>query len=344
MSNINEIKNEKLENEIEKLKNKNRILSKKLDVLYNVVEVSNYINSFIVQENLVQVINDMIIGILGVKYSTIYLIENDNLIIKATNHTFQKNNIYEKYYKYMNNGQAYIINTEKSFDKKEEINSVMGIPIKLGDNLIGYIIGEHSHYGFFNEEHKIFMNTVANQVAIAIENSYLYRELDFVAKTDPLMKIYNRRNFFNIVEERISSGNIKKYSIVMIDLDNFKKVNDTLGHQFGDKVLVETIDIVKKYLKQTDVIARYGGEEIILYIEDFKDEKSAFDRIDEIRVAIQGNCISDEENSIYITASLGMSFSTETFKALSDVIKIADTMLYKAKYSGKNRVVSSYIE
>ena len=63
MSNINEIKNEKLENEIEKLKNKNRILSKKLDVLYNVVEVSNYINSFIVQENLVQVINDMIIGI-----------------------------------------------------------------------------------------------------------------------------------------------------------------------------------------------------------------------------------------------------------------------------------------
>ena len=336
-----ESQNEVLLKEIVKLKENNSQLSKRLDILYNVIEVSNYINSFVIHESLVQVINDMIIGILGVKYSTIYLMENHNLVVKSTNSITNQQVIYDRYYTYMIEGHVYMENRKIDFDNENGIKSIIGIPIKLGDKLIGYIVGEHTHYNFFNDEHKTFMNTVANQVAIVIENSHLYKEIDIAAKTDPLMKIYNRRTFFNMVGERITKLENEKYAIVMIDLDNFKKVNDSLGHQFGDKVLLETANIIKKKLLPTDILARYGGEEIILYIENISDVNETLQRIDKIRCDIQRNCISDDENSLYITISLGVGFSDYSGNNLTDVIKRADDMLYKAKHDGKNRVISS---
>lgn len=330
-------------NEIDALRSENTALGRKLAVLYNVVEISTYINSFISQDNIIQLINDMIIGILGVKYSTIYLTENNELKIKATNAENEVNTLDIESLNYIDKGQAFIINSKESLSNcvNDEIYSRMGIPIKVGERVIGYIIGEHTHYEYFNDDHKMFIGAVANHVAIALENAVLYRKLEQFAKLDPLLSIYNRRTFFELVEEKLQSKVNNDFAIVMIDLDNFKSVNDTLGHQVGDEVLRQTARILRTSICENDILGRYGGEEIIIYIDDVSKPYDVFEKIDSIREAIENNKIKLGSEFINITASFGLSFSYDKIHDLKKIIKEADGLLYKAKYNGKNRVASS---
>lgn len=324
------------------LEEEKKQLGRSLDMLYNVVEISNYINSFISKDNLIQLINDMIIGVLGATNSTIYLIENGELNVKATNAFYSSDGLSEDIINIMKEGEIYINNSPHplSHCSISSIHSQMGIPIKVGDKLIGYVVVEHTHYEFFNQEHKIFVNTIANQIGIAIENSILYRKLEIYAKMDPLMGIYNRRTFFEIVEKEISRSKKKhKYAIVMMDLDNFKNINDTLGHQFGDEVLIQVANVLKGALTKEDVIGRYGGEEIIIFVPDASDLNKVFNKIDNIREIISINKIIKDEVTKSVTSSFGIGFALNENTGLNEVIEEADQMLYKAKNNGKNRVV-----
>lgn len=324
------------------LEEEKKQLEMSLAMLYNVVEISNYINSFISKENLIQLINDMIIGVLGATHSTIYLVENGRLNVKVTNVAYDNNDLSVGTINLMKAGEMYIDNSTEPLDYcvLNSIHSRMGIPIKVGDKLIGYVVVEHTHYKFFNEDHKIFVNTIANQIGIAIENSILYRKLEVYAKMDPLMGIYNRRSFFEIAEKEIKTCK-NNYAIVMMDLDNFKIINDTLGHQFGDEVLIEISNIVKNNLINGDIIGRYGGEEIIIFVSDGKDVKKVYERIDNVRKIISNTEIVKDEISKSVTSSFGISFSFDR-NSLNKVIEEADEMLYRAKHNGKNRVVCAY--
>ena len=188
---------------IEKLEKENKDLEKSLDALSNIVQVSNYVNSFLSSENLIPMINDMIVGILGVKYCTIYILENNNLVIKATNTSEGENRLSEKCKRNMEkritfitncNEETYICEGEKPDYNK--IYSRMGVPIRIRDNFIGYIIVDHTHNEYFTEENEKFVNAISNQIAIAIENSILYTEIKNASKYDPLIGIYNRKTFF----------------------------------------------------------------------------------------------------------------------------------------------------
>ncbi|WP_322413605.1 GGDEF domain-containing protein, partial [Clostridium perfringens] len=123
----------------------------------------------------------------------------------------------------------------------------------------------------------------------------------------------------------------------MIDLDNFKRVNDTLGHQFGDKVLIETANIIRDRLYQQDIIARYGGEEIILYIDCMNDTEGVYERIDKIRKAVSENFVLKEGIVRNVTASFGVGFYPYDGETLEEVINCADKYLYNAKHAGKNK-------
>lgn len=330
---------------IRNLEEEKKQLGRSLAMLYNVVEISNYINSFISKENLIQLINDMIIGVLGATHSTIYLVENGKLNVKATNVVHENNVLSEDIISMMKDGEIHLTNSINPLSEcaVNSIHSRMGIPIKVGDKLIGYVVAEHTHYEFFSEDHKIFVNTIANQIGIAIENSILYRKLQVYAKMDPLMGVYNRRSFFEIVEEKISRNkNTNKYAIVMMDLDNFKIINDTLGHQFGDEVLIHISSILKNSLAKEEVIGRYGGEEIIIFVPDGSDFNKVFNKINKIREVISTNKIKKDNIVKGVTSSFGIGFALNKNRNLSEVIKEADEMLYKAKNNGKNRVVCNY--
>ncbi|MGL5087207.1 MAG: sensor domain-containing diguanylate cyclase [Clostridium sp.] len=338
------------EDTILELTNENKQLEKSLDALTNIVQVSNYVNSFLSSENLMPRINDMVVGILGVQYCTIYILEKGEWIIKATNVSDENNILSQECKINMEKRITFIINSNNResiyVDKKhkgEEIYSRMGVPIKIRDNFIGYIIVDHTHNQCFTEENEKFVKAISNQIAIAIENSILYNEIKNATKYDPLIGIYNRKTFFEIIDKKIKEDKEKKYAIIMIDLDNFKRVNDTLGHQFGDSVLIETGKLISDKLILGDIIARYGGEEIIVYINEADDENDVFRRMEVIRKAIEFNVIRKENITKHITASFGVSFYPHDGDNIAEIIKSADKLLYKAKYSGKNKVLSSHL-
>jgi diguanylate cyclase (GGDEF)-like protein len=335
------------EQHIQELNEKNVKLEKSIDSLSNIIEVSKYINTFFSSDNLISMINDMILGILGVTYSTIFLIENGELTIKASNIEDMNINLTSKEFTYINQGEEFLINSKKPLkqtgEHKVDIHSIMGSPIKVREKFIGYIIVEHNLYKFMTTELKLFLRSIANQIAIAIENSLLYKELEQLNQKDSLLGIYNRKYFYERIERKEINKENDKFAIVMIDIDNFKKINDTYGHQFGDKVLINTANIVKDGIDKNDIFARYGGEEFILYIPNFTNEDVVYNKIESIRHTLEKSQVYFNGESKSVTASFGISFFPLNGTDLSELINKADDLLYKAKKTGKNRVLSGNI-
>ncbi|WP_160689401.1 diguanylate cyclase [Clostridium sp. C2-6-12] len=326
---------------------KNMKLEKSIDSLSNIIEVSKYINTFFSSDNLMSMINDMIIGILGVTYSTIFLIEDGELKIKASNIEEEEINFTSDQLANINSGDEFLINSESPIKRNEKhkinIHSIMGSPIKLRDKFIGYIVVEHNLYKFLNTEMKVFLRSIANQIAIAIENSLLYKELEKINQRDSLLGIYNRKYFFEFLEKNIKKESGNKFAIAMIDIDDFKKINDTYGHQFGDKILINTAKVVASGIDSKDILARYGGEEFILYITDFTTEDSVYNKIEIIRRNLEKSKVGFEGQNKSVTASFGISFFPLNGTDISELINKADDLLYKSKKSGKNRVLSGHI-
>ncbi len=329
------------ESTIQIINEKNTKLEKRLDNLTNIVEISKYINSNISDPSLISMINDMIIGILGVTYSSIYLFELDHLVVKATNsHEVNLNLKFKEHFVDLNEGKLFILNSKGVKDEdlsKDKIHSIIGIPINLRDKFTGYIIVEHTLWNFFSQEHINFISAIANQIAIAIENSLLYAKVKESSIRDPLLGIYNRKYFFDTIEDNLIKNASIKFAIVMVDLDNFKKINDEYGHQAGDEILLSVTSIINDNLYEEDIVARYGGEEIIIYIDEVENQDIVYKRIDNIRKKITD--IKNKNIDKPVTASFGISYYQGN-KTVDEVLKIADTMLYKAKESGKNRVIS----
>lgn len=336
------------ENTIQMLNEKNTKLEKNLDALTNIVEISKYINSNVSDDNLIPMINDMIIGILGVTYSSIYLIDDSTkkLIIKATNmQGIDFDLVNNKLFDMFGNGKSFVVNCKEAIFKdiaeKRQIHSIIGVPIYLGDKFRGYIVVEHTLCNFFSQDHITFISSIANQIGIALENNFLYSKIRENSIRDPLMGVYNRKYFFNYIESKVESDPDKSFAIVMIDIDNFKKVNDTYGHQFGDKVLVEIAKLLQNNIEKQDCVARYGGEEIVLYINDVDDYTKVFKRIESIREMISSNLIEYGDIKKCVTASFGISYYPQDGDTLQKVIGVADAMMYYAKNSGRNKVVSA---
>lgn len=334
------------ESTIQMMNEKNTQLEKKLDSLTNIVEISKYINSNISADNLITMINDMIIGILGVTYSSICLMDKstNHLIVKATNIKSDKLNFEEdELFKNLNNEQPFVLNCKDPMvlgcDVKVNVHSVIGVPIYLRNEFKGYIIVEHTLFNFFSHDHITFISAIANQIAIALENNSLYNQIKESSIKDPLMGIYNRRYFFEFLEKKVME-NTEEFAIVMMDIDNFKKFNDTYGHQFGDKALTCVVEILKEGMEENDCLARYGGEEIVIYINDVNNHQVVFNRIEEIRKRICENMVEYNANTKSISASFGISYYPQNGDTVQKVLSVADAMLYEAKNSGRNKVVS----
>jgi diguanylate cyclase (GGDEF)-like protein len=335
------------EQHIQELNEKNMKLEKSIDSLSNIIEVSKYINTFFSSDNLISLINDMILGILGVTYSTIFLIENDELIVKVSNIEKMNIQLTSEEFVCTNKGEEFIINSRKPLkqtgEHKTDIHSSMGVPIKLRDKFIGYIIVEHNVYKFMTVELKIFLRSIANQIAIALENSMLYKQLEKINQRDPLLNIYNRKYFFEYLEKKEYEKE-DRFAVVMVDIDDFKKVNDTYGHQFGDRILINAANVIKNGIDENDTLARYGGEEFILYISNCESEDSVYNKIEMIRRNIENSKINLNDNEYKsVTASFGIAYYPLDGKDLNELISKADDLLYKAKKSGKNRIIGGSI-
>ncbi|WP_426348394.1 diguanylate cyclase [Alloiococcus sp. CFN-8] len=331
------------EDQIQTLSEKNIKLEKSLDAFFNIIEISKYINSYLSSESLTQRINDMIIGILGATYSSIYLKEDGYLRVRASNCRDKDLDILEKaFHQNIENGNPFVMNSAKPLygndSKRGSICSVIGVPIKLRGKFAGYIIVEHTHCNFFNNDHIKFISSIANQIGIALENSLLYRKIKESSKRDPALNIYHRKYFVDFLSRRINQNN-SPFAVVMIDFDDFKAINDSCGHPFGDMVLTETVRLIEKNISKGDILARYGGEELVLFIDNPPSKEALFEKINIIRDKISNNELNYRGRIKTITASFGISLYPEDGSNVEELLFIADGNLYKAKDMGKNSVV-----
>ncbi len=186
-----------------------------------------------------------------------------------------------------------------------------------------------------------YNNDVAIYAAFQDITSRKVREnvLQNQAVRDPLTSLYNRRYFETEVAKHIAtaSKNGKPYSILMLDADFFKKVNDTYGHKVGDKVLIELSDKTEKALRDCDIVARYGGEEFLVFLPEI-NAGQAYKVAERLRLTIASIVVTaDNGKPVKFTVSIGVT-SSEISNQVDVLIKTADEALYKAKQNGRNRV------
>lgn len=331
------------ENTMQKQSKKIMELDKKLDMMSLIVEISQYVNKYLEDGEIVSTVNDIMIGILGVTYSSIYLVENRKLKLKVSNlkNTQHHKSIYKFNLGNVTKPKIELTNSKNNIylgKESLEIHSAIFIPIYLQDDLLGAIVVEHNIYNYLNIEHIKLLIAVSNQIAMCIENNRLYNQIKENSQRDFLTGLFNRNYFFSVINDKIKNcGN--GFAIVMIDIDDFKNCNDTFGHQYGDKVLWQVCSIIKSNLRNEDLVARYGGEEIIVYMYDVKKKDDIYRRMCSIKSKIMDTAVNYRKISSHVTVSMGISVSKNNGDDIERLIREADMNLYKAKNSGKNKVV-----
>ena len=159
------------------------------------------------------------------------------------------------------------------------------------------------------------------------------------AYRDPLTALYNRRYFEEEVAKQLTECKLQKvpYSVLMIDADKFKNINDTYGHKIGDKVLIELASVTERALRDNDIVARYGGEEFVVFLPGVSSEQGIA-VAERLRQSISKIVVySDAGQPVSFTVSIGLS-SSEISEDVDTLIKTADEALYRAKQNGRNRV------
>ncbi|MBT9147013.1 MAG: putative diguanylate cyclase YcdT [Syntrophomonadaceae bacterium] len=184
------------------------------------------------------------------------------------------------------------------------------------------------------------LETLTHQIAAVLESAQLYEKIELLSITDGLTGLFNRRHFGTKLTEDISRARRYDYllSLIMIDIDHFKKVNDTYGHPQGDIVLKEIAELLKKDLRAGDVAARYGGEEFVV-IYPYTDTELAAVAAERLRTLVEKHPFPGQDSPLKVTISLGVAtFPSQEVTDEDSLISQADKQLYKAKYEGRNRV------
>lgn len=165
-------------------------------------------------------------------------------------------------------------------------------------------------------------------------------DLEYLANTDSLTDIFNRRNFYRLseVEFQLAHKYNHTFSLLLLDLDDFKSINDTFGHNAGDEVLRELSKTIKNTIRHNDIFARHGGEEFTLLLRQTQAE-TGIKIAEKIRHNIEAMEVISETGSIKITASIGVTQFSNRFDHFDQLVMLADEALYDAKEKGRNCVV-----
>jgi diguanylate cyclase (GGDEF)-like protein len=207
-----------------------------------------------------------------------------------------------------------------------QLNRVRRIPVTSGDKLIGIV------------SYRDLTNALQKSFKTLLEKT---EELEEKVNTDPLTGLYNRRVISGQLKYQVDLARRSGHpmSIIMIDIDHFKKINDTYGHQCGDSVLKKLADILKDKSRSINIVGRYGGEEFII-IGPISDDKTAYYMAERLRTLVENTDFScDESGKIFkVTISAGVAVWNGSIKSGRELLKLADEALYLAKRSGRNQV------
>jgi len=217
-----------------------------------------------------------------------------------------------------------------------DARAVLCIPISYGETLLGVLNVESRNENAFTPQDVLVMNTLADLLATALHNAFVFQKLQQQSITDGLTGIKTRRFFWEALssEWKRASRSGRPFSVVLMDLDKFKGVNDSLGHLEGDLVLAHVGRLLEQRCRQSNVVARYGGDEfIILMPETGVDQAQVL--AERLRHWVATDTMLNEH---HITGSFGVaSFPVHGF-SVEDLIRVADAGMYVSKHAGGDRV------
>ena len=214
--------------------------------------------------------------------------------------------------------------------------SILCFPITYGDTLLGVLNVESEQENAFSDEDRLVMNTLADLLATALHNSFVFQKLQQQSITDSLTSIKTRRYFWEALssEWKRASRSGRPFSVVLVDLDKFKEVNDTFGHMEGDLVLARVGRLLEQKCRQSNVVARYGGDEFVILMPETGVEQAQI-LAERLRLWLATDPMLSEH---HVTGSFGVaSFPVHGFSA-EDIIRVADAGMYVSKKAGGDRV------
>ncbi len=218
-----------------------------------------------------------------------------------------------------------------------EVGSFLSVPMIVQNELIGVINLSHPREKGFTEDHLRLLVLIAGQAASVIQRILMYENMQRLAITDELTGLTNRRHFLQRLDAEIERARRYEYpfSIVMIDIDHFKRINDAHGHVLGDRVLADMGKLLRKIARGSDLPARYGGEEFVILMP-MTDAERAFQACERIRAAVEEHIFPRRKK---LTVSLGLSTFPFDAAAAPELVRRADLAMYTAKRDGRNRTV-----
>jgi diguanylate cyclase (GGDEF)-like protein len=216
--------------------------------------------------------------------------------------------------------------------------SLLVLPLLIHDRALGTLILGAKRRHAFGDSVRPTLEVLASHLAVSLSNARMVHKLETMATTDGLTGLSNKRAMLEAAALKIAAAARfdRKLSVIVADLDHFKKVNDTYGHDVGDVVICGLGEILKRQKRTTDVVARFGGEEFVVLCEQ-TDEKGAMLLGDRIREELAKTTFRTTKGALSVTCSIGICTFPEAGRDWETLFKAADDALYVSKRSGRNR-------
>ena len=344
-----------VEERTDELKKANNQLKENLGLMEKLVEFGRKINNSLNLENIVLVVKEMLKDILYADFCSIFLLDiaNNKLSLLAHNHPIWDNKDSSADYNKKNGIMWDSINNKKTImvkkfsespyaSKEQRIkykhDAAICIPLMVEKTIIGVMNLSNILPSFLTDENLAKINTIAQHLSLAMNNSLLHRQVEKQSIIDDLSGLYNRRYLYSILEYEMlrEKRHDQGLSIIMIDIDFFKKVNDSYGHNAGDIAIKKISKNINDNVRKIDIPCRYGGEEFIVILP-FTSEKGAKIVAERIRKSIEKDVIEINESiKLSLTISIGIA-KYENGESIDSLINRSDKALYSAKQKGRNR-------
>lgn len=239
---------------------------------------------------------------------------------------------------------AGVMDRQMIFDADSPIRNLQSLkifPLVAGNRILGTLVAASRTPGAIDADACRMLEVMAIQAAQAVLRAQLFEQMERMATIDGLTGLLNRRTFNERFDEALASARRygRKCSVILTDVDHFKKVNDTWGHSTGDAVLKGVARALKEKARDTDIVARYGGEEFAIIMPE-TDAKGAWVIAERIREAVMAQIHATDQQPLKVTLSLGIATFPDSTSDKQSLVDLADQCLYFAKRNGRNQSVT----
>ncbi len=292
----------------------------------------------------VLIVTDFTIGWIVMKEKDAFAVKNisgASLALKQEIESGEFNSIYKNVA--VSDDPLYILESEDTVKiavfKNEGIMFFACVPLRVGAEIMGFLALASRQEMRLDFDTAALLSLIGNNISLIAEKIRLFQGTQLLSITDDLTGLYNIRYFYDALSKEIARAKryMRSFSLIIFDIDNFKILNDTFGHQAGDEVLRLLAAILKDAARQTDIIARYGGEEFIIILPNTPKHEAVIlgnrirEKVEEYNYYVEGNMVR-------ITISGGIATFPEDAEDSKSLLYASDMALYNAKALGKKQV------